>query len=161
MKTPKTSIIIGIILFLVCIGALFFIYFNGRGPSIIPRHPWVGKTDLETSEDGNFTLHVSNQSFAIDPVDIKIYIDNKLAVNQEFTVETQHNWLSFKFKLEPGKHYIKAVSQTGEAVMEKEFEVKDKHWVVIDYWYYPKEQYREETKKHFSWMMQDEPIGFM
>lgn len=45
-------------------------------------------------------------------------------------------------------------------MLEKEFEIKDKHWAVVDYWYYPEAHYNP-TPKQFSFDIQDKPIYFM
>ena len=58
------------------------------------------------AKDSNFILYVSNQSFAIDPVDIIILIDGEPAVDQELYVDGQHNWQKFQFLLLEGKHQI-------------------------------------------------------
>ena len=121
--------------------------------------------EMQTNENGNFILYISDQSFAISPVDIKIYIDGKLAIDDNFDVTgnrvPQHNWKQFKFQLGNGDHTIKAISKKGDAVIEKEFKTVDKHWAVIDYWYYPESRGgATPTPKHFSFNIQDKPIGF-
>ena len=128
--------------------------------------PTSRETELPTVEDGNFVLYVSSQSFAINPVDIKIYIDDKVAVDDIFDVTgnrtPQHNWQKYQFQLESGSHTIKAVSETGDAVLEEEFDIVDKHWVVVDYWYYPEVTGGSgPTPKQFTFNIQDSPIGFM
>lgn len=115
------------------------------------------------NKDGNLTLYVSNQSFAITPVDITIFIDGRKAVTGNFDVKgeliAQHNWIKYVFSLPPGKHKLKAVSKKGEAVLEKEFNIKGKHWAVVDYWYYPKSHY-DPTPRKFSFRIQDKPMQF-
>ena len=71
---------------------------------------------------GNFVLYVSNQSFAITPIDIKISVDDIPVVDESFRVEGQHNWKTFVLKLSPGKHKIDVSSQKGGAVLSKNFE---------------------------------------
>ena len=108
------------------------------------------------AEKGNFVLYVSNQSFDISPVDIVVQIDGKQVVSADFAVGTQHWWVEHAIPLSPGKHKLVAVSKKGDARFEKEFEVKDKHWAVLNYWH---------TKgcdtKGFSWHFQDSPVMFM
>ena len=82
-------------------------------------------TELTQDENGNFALHVSSQSFAIDPVDIKIYLDNNIAVNEEFYVGTQHSYKSYRFSLSKGQHSIKIESEKGDAILEKTFDIID------------------------------------
>ena len=113
------------------------------------------ETLLAQDPGGNFILYVSNQSFTISPVDITILIDGKKAVEADFAVKHQHNWIMHTFRMLPGNHKLVAVSKKGSARFEKEFEVKDKHWAVVDYWYDPK-----QSEKKFSFNMQGTPIQF-
>ena len=98
------------------------------------------------NENGNFVIYVSNQSYAKTPVDITIHINGKKAILSEFDVRKQHNWIKHIFNLQLGKHKLIIASKKGEATLEKEFEINGRHWAVINYWYYPK----QDGKKHFS-----------
>lgn len=116
---------------------------------------------LEQDEKGNLILYVSNQSFTISPVDITIHIDGKKAVDRDFDVGNQHNWISHSFSLSKGEHKLVAVSKKGGARFEGQFEIKDKHLAVIDYWYYPTTTVGAgPTPKHFSFNIHDKPIYF-
>jgi hypothetical protein len=56
---------------------------------------------------------------------------------------------------------LKAASDKGKAALEKEFEIKNKHWAVVDYWNYPKVTGGAgPTPASFSFRIQDTPIGF-
>jgi hypothetical protein len=118
---------------------------------------------LPQNENGNLTLYVSNQSLALTPVDITIHIDGRKAIAGDFDVTgerfPQHNWIKHVFALSPGKHTLTVVSEKGEAALERGFEIEDKHWAVVDYWYYP-ESHHNPTPKHFTFTIQDSPIGF-
>lgn len=118
---------------------------------------------LPQTKDGNFVLYVSNQSFAVNPVDITVRIDGKQAVRGDFDVKggsiAQHNWKRHVFKLSPGKHKLHVESRKGAANLDKEFEVAKKHWAVVNYWYYPKSHYNP-TPKHFSFKIQNTRIMF-
>ncbi|MHC4656483.1 MAG: hypothetical protein ACYS91_15930 [Planctomycetota bacterium] len=109
-------------------------------------------------EKGTFILYVSNQSFAISPVDITIHIDGKKVVDRDFDVGNQHIWISHAFSLSKGKHKLVAVSKKGGARFEGHFEITDKHWAVLDYWYYPGGA--EQTPKEFNFTINDKPIYF-
>lgn len=109
--------------------------------------------------NGGFVLYVSNQSFAITPVDIRIEIDGEVVVHEWFHVGNQHNWKGFSLNLPTGKHTLHISSRRGEAELTKEFEVTGKHWAGIDYWYYPKPA-SGPVLKHFSFYIQDRPIIF-
>ena len=120
----------------------------------------IGKSKLSQSENGNFTILVSNQSFEITPVDIKVLIDNKTTIDQEFHVKDQHNWTKFTFNLEKGKHTFKAESTKGNTSIETEFEIKDKHWAVLNYWYYPEDTDKgEPMPRQFTFGVKDHPVG--
>ena len=110
---------------------------------------------LPQDKNGNFVLYVSNQSFDVSPVDILIHIDGKEAVSSDFAVGNQHNWVQHTFQLAPGKHQLVAVSQKGKARVEREFEIVDKHWAVVDYWYPD-----PDGKAQIAFIIHDRPIGF-
>ena len=138
------------------ISAFFFLLLVIGGVGSV-----LGETELQQDENGNFILYVSNQSPAIDPVDIKIDIDGKKAVDQDFYVEDGHNWRQFQFSLPKGTHQLRVKSVKGSATLETEFEIKDKHWAVIDYWYYPEVTGGAgPTPKQFTFDIKDEPIYF-
>jgi|1_EtaG_2_1085319.scaffolds.fasta_scaffold39629_1 hypothetical protein len=106
---------------------------------------------LPQNENGNVSLMVSNQSFAINPVDIKIYIDDTLAVNEEFEVGNQHNWKRFRFDISNGEHFIMVKSIKGAAILEQSFSITDSaHWVYVNYWYYTDDQLWGPTEKRFD-----------
>lgn len=130
-----------------------------------PMHKDGDGRMLPQDPNGNFTLYVSNQSFDENPVDITIHIDGKKAVERDFDVKgkrtAQHNWIKHRFSLSPGKHRITAKSKKGKASLEKEFEIEDKHWAVIDYWWYPTIRGGSgPTARKFTFMIQNSPIGF-
>ena len=119
------------------------------------------------NKNGNFTLYISNQSFAVNPVDIQVYIDDDQIIDQKFDVSgergvPQHNWIPFHFKASPGSYRLHVESKKGEAVLDTTFEIKDKHWAVIDYWNYPEVSGGAgPTPPKFTFNFQDQPIGFM
>ena len=124
----------------------------------IPVFNEIDDDILTQNNDGNFVLYVSNQSYAITPVDITIHIDGKLAVSSDFEVHNQHNWIEYIFDLRLGTHTLVASSETGKAEMIDEFVVSDGSvWAVVDFWYYPD----SDSENHFTIQIQSEPIYFM
>ena len=111
---------------------------------------------LAQATNGNFVLYVSNQSFDLSPVDITVCIDGQKAVSSDFLVGTAHNWIAHRFRLSPGTHTIKASSEKGAVQLEKEIEIKDKHWAVINFVYTAK-----GAKKQFFFRIQATPLAFM
>jgi hypothetical protein len=102
---------------------------------------------------GGFTLYISNQSYAIDPVDVRVQIDGALVVSDYFEVGTQHSFRSFQLSLSKGKHKIRIWSVKGDAELSREFELKDQDIGVVTYWYYPK-----STPKKFDFNIQKRPL---
>jgi hypothetical protein len=116
-----------------------------------------GRPEPETlppSPAGNFILYVSNQSFELERVDIRVTIDGRLAVDGDFAVENQHNWVEFRFRLAPGRHVLHAESARGGATLTRAFTVAGRHWAVVNYWYYPGEV------KRFTFEISDRPLAF-
>jgi hypothetical protein len=110
---------------------------------------------------GNVVLYVSNQSFAIDPVDIEVAIDGQVVVAEEFPVRDQHHNVPFRLRLAPGRHRFSATSRKGEATLTGAFVVDGKHWGALCYWYYPDTtRGTAPTPRKFSFVMRDEPIVF-
>lgn len=122
-----------------------------------------GDPELSTASNslpdsnGNFTLFVSNQSFEIDPVDVRVEIDGELVVSADFAVGTQHSFVPFELSLSEGKHQIRIRSKKGDAELSTEFELKDHDVGVVTYWYSPRRHY-EPTPKHFKFRTQKGPL---
>ena len=121
--------------------------------------PKVDNSITTTKEIGNFTLYVSNQSFKISKVDIQVKIDGKVVVSEYFYVGNQHNWKPFFFSLPKGTHTLEVRSDMENVNFTKQFEIKEKHWAVVAFWYYPKSHY-EPTERHFTFNINDKPIYF-
>jgi hypothetical protein len=121
----------------------------------VPAPEPPAERTFEQAEDGNFTLYVSNQSFERGNVDIKVWINGFVAVDEDFDVGNQHNWVEFKFHLADGSHAIRVESSRGDAVLQEQFESGGKRWAVVDYWCCGGP---DEPK--FSFLVSDRPIGF-
>lgn len=122
-----------------------------------PAEPAGPRQIPQRVEGGNFTIYVSNQSFAIDPVDIDVYVDDTLVVVGDFEVGSQHSWYDFEFALTPGTHTLRAVTRAGKAELEETFEIAGKRYGVLDFWYYPD---GETTPRQFSFDLYDQPPAF-
>lgn len=110
--------------------------------------------------NGNVVLYVSNQSFAIDSIDVTVEIDGEEVISEDFDVGDQHNWKQFVIRLAPGHHTLRARSRLGDATLEKSFVVSDKHWAVLNYWYSTEEYGHPPEPKQFEFIIQDKPVTF-
>jgi hypothetical protein len=111
--------------------------------------------------NGNFSLWVSNQSFAIKNVDITVEIDGELVISEYFNVGTQHTFKEFKLALEPGTHHINIRSNNGKAELSKTFEFRPGQNGVIDYWYTKKSKYGDPIPRKFAFAIIDGTIQIM
>lgn len=125
----------------------------GRAEDRTPKPP---EELLPQTTNGNFVLYVSNQSFDMSPVDITIDIDGKKEVSDLFSVGNQHTWITHTFQLARGPHKITVVSKNGSARLEQAFEIKEKQWAAIGYWFT-----KQDGKKQFAFTILDKPIAFM
>jgi hypothetical protein len=117
---------------------------------------------LDETSASEVMLYVSNQSFEDSEVGIDVKISGKTVVDRNFDVGNQHNWIPFLIRLAPGEHTLEASSSTG-ATHSATFEVGDPaiRYAVLDYWYYPSSDNASgATPRSFSFMIQDDPIGF-
>ena len=113
---------------------------------------------LPVAANGNLTVHLSNQSFDRDLVDIEVYIDGVLAVAGDFDVGSQHSWYSFRFAVTPGAHTIRAVSHGGAAQSELPIVITDDGYVVVSYWYQP--SLRVDPAEEVVISFHEEPVFF-
>ena len=68
---------------------------------------------VDPSEDWDIQLSIGHE-VPIGPIDIKVYIDNKLAINKEFQYDGQR-MTPFCFKLSKGEHELRIESEKGRA----------------------------------------------
>ena len=87
----------------------------------------------------NVTLLISNQSFDVNPVDVKVSVDGQAVVKDVFDVQgtqpPQHNWQQYHLRLEDGSHSLVVESKKGKAQKHFTFEVSDQHTITIAYWH--------------------------
>ena len=114
-----------------------------------------GPPPLEQAEEGNFTLYVSNQSFERSTVDITVTIDGQAAVDRDFAVGNQHQWVEYRFELGDGEHILRAESRDGQAVLEQRFSMSGKRWAVVDYWCCS-----DASEPKLTLLVSAEPIAF-
>ncbi|MHC4134238.1 MAG: hypothetical protein ACYS0K_04560 [Planctomycetota bacterium] len=86
-------------------------------------------------------------------------IDGRLAIEEEFDVGegegSQHNWHTYHFRLDPGKHVLTAGSRLGRARLEKDFDLPAKRWAGINFW-----APSETDTRYFSFEIREEASAF-
>ena len=145
MKTPAIFLLICISLFLC-----------GCKDNNIAR---INSELLDENEE--FSLYVSNQSFAIKNVDISVEVDGELVISEYFNVGTQHTFKEFKLALKPDKHRIHAWSNKGEAETSSEFEVKEGDIGVLTYLYSRKSKHGDPLPKQITFSVGKGPLQIM
>ncbi len=114
--------------------------------------------ELPQAPRGNFTLYVSNQSYAAPLVDILVYLDGKRAVAQGFDVGEGQSWMEFRFDLEPGEHQLRAESVAGQAEFVNIFPLEGRKWAALAYQYHPESRSDgEPVPRGFTFELRDEP----
>ena len=114
------------------VAATLAILAAGCGSFAAEREP--DPTPRGSPARANVVLYVSNQSFERPTVDIRVEVDGRIVVDDEFPVEGQHNWVEFRLELPAGKHTLRAETQAGDATTTRTFRVKGRRWAVLDYW---------------------------
>jgi len=104
-------------------------------------------------------LAVSNQSFALDPVDITVFIDNKEVLSQDFYVGNQHNWEVIETEIGLGEHQIYAISNQGQTTISQTFNISNDNdqWASLDFW--DDESSNAIEVPRFSVTMTEEPLS--
>lgn len=107
--------------------------------------------------EGPFQLTVSNQSFEDATIGVVVTIDGVVAVQQDFEVGGQHNFVSFDLDLEPGEHTLRATAETG-ATLTRTITLPasgDPRYGVLMYWFD-----RDDDEPYFDWQFVKDPPGF-
>ena len=144
------------------------------GCGTLMTHPEACQNVLPQDKDGNLTLDISNASRLRETpsIHIRVYIDGKIAVDRNFRyasswldrltpVASVGRWKTLRFSLSEGTHTLRVESVKRAAQLEREFEIKDKHWGVIQYWYPTKYPPEPGVWKHFTFSLHDNPVGFL
>ena len=100
---------------------------------------------LDRNDDWDIQFSIGHQ-VPIGPVDIKVYIDDKLAVNQVFDYDGQR-MTPFYFKLDKGEHELRLESEKGNAsfkqvfnitgMVKETYKITGRQWVDIIYTFNP------------------------
>ena len=120
-----------------------------------------GDTDLlrESAPEigaGEVLLYVSNQSYEDPDIQVIVTIDGEVVVDDQFSVDNQHNWVPHLLELSPGEHRLRAESSTG-AIFDGTFKTLpgQPRWAVLNYW-----NESGEEGMRFVLTSYDEPVAF-
>lgn len=86
----------------------------------------------------NFTLFSSNQSLDLPRIDLKIAVDAEIVEARDLECGNRKNWHRVEMNLSKGEHVIEATSRAGKASATKAFQLADRKWCAICFWYRPK-----------------------
>lgn len=115
-----------------------------------------GQDDVHLVEDdeADLVLHVSNQSFDDEEVNLTILVDGSTVVDGQFHVEDQHNWVTFPLAVDPGLHEVTATADSGTTLRES-FRIPQGQvrYAVIDHW-------GERGSAELTWFVRRQPIAF-
>ena len=104
------------------------------------------------------TLYVANQSFDVNPVDIKITIDGKKVAAGTFLAGEGRSWRRYDVRLAPGRHVLRALTRKGGAALKREFDVTGPRWAAVAYRNVSPSR-GGRTVRHFAFAIRDKPFG--
>lgn len=98
------------------------------------NEPTICEYLVETEDEANLVLLITNQSFETPKIKLEGIIDDGIVFNGKYKVKDQHEVTNYYVKLPAGKHTLKVASE--DANLEDEFEIKeeDKLWIAVSYW---------------------------
>jgi hypothetical protein len=102
------------------------------------------------------TLFVSNQSFEMELVDVRVELDGQLAVTGDFEVGSQHTWKKFELPAAPGSHVLRVISADSSARLDETFVMDERKWMVLAFWY----ERGSANPPRFTWNLMDTEPGF-
>ncbi|MFC1679153.1 hypothetical protein ACFL2T_02955 [Elusimicrobiota bacterium] len=123
------------------------IEFEAKEFPALAASPDPHKKKRGVSDKAAFHLLVSNQSFAVTPVDIHISVDGKTIIDEMFEVGDQHNFKDIELQLPHGRHVLQVASRTGAARLSQEFFLSSELWGSVIYEYYPESHYSPTPRK--------------
>lgn len=107
----------------------------GAKPGGAPRAPAAVGALPDAGAMAPLHLYVSNQSFAVDPVDVDVFVDGVKLVTGDFLVGNQHTFVRFDFQAATTKHTLRAVTQKGGVERTEPVDVPASgRWVVVMFW---------------------------
>jgi hypothetical protein len=129
---------------LLCIGLSALAFAAGAFPRDAPFH--------------KLTLYVANQSFDVNPVDIKVTVDGVTAAAGAFYAGYGRSWRRYDVRLTAGRHVLRAMTRKGGAALRREFDVSGPRWAAVAY-RNRMPSYGTGAVRHFAFAIRDRPFG--
>jgi hypothetical protein len=104
------------------------------------------------------TLYVANQSFNVNPVDVKVTIDGVKVAEGIFFAGYGRSWRRYDVRLAPGRHVLRALTRKGGAALKREFTVTGPRWAAVAY-RNRLPSYGTGAVRHFAFAIRDRPFG--
>ncbi len=104
-------------------------------------------------------LYVANQSFHVNPVDVKVTVDGETAVEGVFYAKPGTEWRRYELRLAPGWHTLRATSRKGAAAYKGVFNLTGNRWAGLAYRYAPPTSDRDVVTRRFWFALRDHPWG--
>lgn len=110
----------------------------------------AGVSQTTSREEFPVVIYVSNQMGKVNPVNIKVSIDQKTIVDSAFSNHGGYSWSAFKTSLKNGGHQVIVTTTNGDAGLDVVFTIDKPLWLVISYW----------GKNHFQLNISPKPVVF-
>ena len=114
----------------------------------------------------DLTLWVSNQSYTDKNVDVTVTLDGVVIIDRSFHVGDQHNFIEHRIQLVDGTHRLDASTVIDDETVDlsEEFSIEpgQQRYAGLNYWHYVPTSPNDPSSDPpgFSFVIQDEPIGF-
>lgn len=146
----KNNKIITCMILMIC---LFAVGCNATDEAVMDLGNLKGEYSKDLEKGAKLILMISNQSFYNDEVNLSIYIDEKLLVNETYFVGDQHSYSYYYISLEEGEHEI-SVEYNDEIIGEESVGISDEKpiWGALTYWE------EKDTNANIGFHISDEQI---
>ncbi len=104
------------------------------------------------------TLYVANQSFDVNPVDIKVTIDGVTVAAGAFYAGGGRSWRRYDVRVAAGRHVLRALTRKGGAALKREFAVTGPRWAAVAYRNVSPSR-GGRTVGHFAFAIRDKAFG--
>ncbi len=104
------------------------------------------------------TLYVANQSFDLNPVDIKVTLDGVKVLEGIFFAGYGRSWRRYEVELAAGAHVLRAMSRKGGVGLKRRFDVAGGRWAAVAF-RYRSPAHDKPAARHFAVTVRDRAFG--